>query len=88
MAAEADNPKTGIIAWVTTLSLILIFVVFVVLQGLFQIWEVRHDKRTGTGNLDSPLVAYKKEQELKLVSLEAAKKTTLEPADITTKATG
>lgn len=80
MAAEADNPKTGIIAWVTTLSLILIFVVFVVLQGLFQIWELRHDKRKGTGNLESPVAAYKREQDLKLGSLDAAKKTTLDDA--------
>ena len=80
MAAEADNPKTGIIAWVTTISLILIFVAFVSLQGLFQIWELRHDHRKGTGHIDSPLTAYKKEQELKLGSLDTAKKTTLEDA--------
>jgi len=80
MAAEADNPKTGTIAWVTALSLILIFVVFVVLQGLFQIWEQRHANRVGTGNLESPIAAYKKEQDLKLGSLDAAKKATLDDA--------
>jgi hypothetical protein len=80
MAAEADNPQTGTIAWVTAIALILIFVVFVVLQGLFDIWEVRHDKRVGTGNLESPIAAYKKEQDLKLGSLDAAKKATLEDA--------
>jgi hypothetical protein len=80
MAAEADNPKTGTIAWITAISLILIFVSFVVLQGLFEIWEVRHDQRTGTGNLESPIQAYNKEQALKMGSIDAAKKTTLEDA--------
>ena len=80
MAAEADNPKTGMIAWVTAISLVLIFVVVVVLQGLFQMWELRHDARAGTGNLETPLTTYKKEQELKLGDLNAAKQTTLEGA--------
>ena len=80
MASEADNPKTGIIAWVTAISLILIFVAFVSLQGLFNLWELRHDKRSGTGNLDTPLSSYKMEQVARLAAIEDAKKATLEDA--------
>lgn len=80
MAAEADNPKTGMIAWVTAIALILIFVCFVVLQGLFQMWDLRHEKRSGLGNLETPLAAYKREQELKVGDISSAKKTTLEDA--------
>ena len=80
MASEADNPKTGIIAWVTTISLILIFVAFVSLQGLFNLWELRHDKRSGTGNIETPLSSYKAEQVAKLTTIEDAKKATLEDA--------
>ncbi|HMP17511.1 MAG TPA: hypothetical protein PKD72_10840, partial [Gemmatales bacterium] len=42
--------------------------------------EVRHEQRTGTGNLESPLAAYNREQVLKLNDLEAAMKQTLEDA--------
>jgi len=80
MASEADNPKTGIIAWVTAISLILIFVAFVSLQGLFSLWELRHDKRSGLGNVETPISSYKKEQSDKLISLEEAKKATLADA--------
>src|SRR5262245_5270083 len=80
MAAERDYPNTGMIAWVTAVSLILIFVSFVSLQGLFSLWEVRHDKRTGVGNIETPLSSYKKEQVAKLGGIDAAKKTTLEDA--------
>lgn len=77
MAAEPDMPKTGMIAWVTAVSLVMIFVAFVSLQGLFSLWEVRHDKRTGTGNLETPLTSYKKEQEAKLNGISSAMDTTL-----------
>lgn len=80
MASEADLPKTGMIAWVTTLSLILIFVAFVSLQGLFNLWEVRHDNRTGVGTVETPLTSYKSEQVAKLATLEDAKKATLADA--------
>ena len=80
MAAEVDSPKTGLIAWITALSLILIFVAFVSLQGLFTLWELRHDKRTGTGNLETPLTSYKKEQVAKLDGLQAAITSTLKDA--------
>ena len=80
MASEADSPKTGLIAWVTALSLIMIFVAFVSLQGLFNLWEVRHDKRTGTGNLETPLSSYKSEQVAKLTTIDDAKKATLTDA--------
>ena len=80
MASEPDSPKTGIIAWVTAISLILIFVAFVSLQGLFSLWKLRHDKRTGTGNVETPLSSYKKEQVARLNTLENAKKATLEDA--------
>lgn len=80
MAAEADNPKTGLIAWVTAISLILILVVFIVLQGLFYMWEARHRNKTGEGALESPLSQYRKEQELKLNTIDDAKKQTLADA--------
>lgn len=80
MAAEPDSPKTGIIAWVTAISLVLIFVAFVALQGLFNLWEIRHDKRTGTGSVETQLELYKKEQVARLTSIDAAKKTTLDDA--------
>lgn len=80
MASEADMPKTGMIAWVTTLSLILIFVAFVSLQGLFNLWEVRHDKRTGIGTVETPLTSYKSEQVAKLTTIDKAKEETLKDA--------
>jgi hypothetical protein len=80
MAAELDSPKTGLIAWITALSLILLFVAFVSLQGLFNLWELRHDQRAGLGTLETPLTAYKKEQFAKLDKLDAAKGSTLKDA--------
>jgi hypothetical protein len=80
MASEPDSPKAGLIAWVTALSLVLIFVAFVSLQGLFNMWELRHDKRKGIGNIETPLSEYKREQEVKLVSLKDATTKTLEDA--------
>ncbi|MBL8821563.1 MAG: hypothetical protein JNJ77_03175 [Planctomycetia bacterium] len=80
MAAEADNPKTGLIAWVTAISLILILVVFIVLQGLYFMWEARHRNKTGEGALETPLMQYRKEQELKMNSIEQAMQQTLADA--------
>jgi len=80
MAAEVDSPKTGLIAWITALSLILLFVAFVSLQGLFNLWELRHDQRSGLGTLETPLSSYKKEQIAKLDKLDAAKDSTLKDA--------
>jgi len=80
MAAEADNPKTGLIAWVTAISLILILVVLIVLQGLFYMWDARHRNKTGEGALESPLTQYRKEQELKMQNIAQAEKQTLADA--------
>lgn len=80
MAAEPDSPKTGMIAWVTAISLVMIFVTFVALQGLFNMWEIRHDKRTGLGNIETPLTQYQKEQDSKLTGLDAAVDATLADA--------
>jgi flagellar basal body-associated protein FliL len=80
MAAEADNPKTGLIAWVTAISLILILVVFIVLQGLFFLWDARHRSKMSEGSLASPLTQYRQEQELKLNTIQDAKKQTLADA--------
>ena len=80
MAAEVDSPKTGLIAWITALSLILLFVAFVSLQGLFTLWELRHDRRTGTGTIETPLTSYKKEQVANLDGLSGAITSTLKDA--------
>lgn len=80
MASEPDNPKTGMIAWVTAISLVLIFVAFVSLQGLFSLWELRHEKRTGMGRIETQLTEYRKEQWAKLENIDDAMKKTLSDA--------
>lgn len=68
------------IAWVTAISLVLVFVAFVSLQGLFSLWELRHDKRSGTGSIETPLTLYQKEQDSKLGSIDSAMEVTLADA--------
>ncbi len=69
MAAEPDLPKTGTIAYVTILSLILILVSFLALQPLYFIWEARYENKLGEGRMPSDLAVYRAEQNEKLKDL-------------------
>lgn len=73
MAAEPNRPKTGMIAFITALSVILIIISIAVLEGLFSIWQGRAQEKAAASDLPSQLEMYRKEQETRLTDIAAFK---------------
>jgi hypothetical protein len=80
MAAEPNSPKTGMITFVTVLSLILLLISVLVLEGLFGVWQTRAQNRAGEGNLPSQVDVYKKEQVDRLSDIEKFKSSVIQDA--------
>src|SRR5215208_8269138 len=80
MAAEPNRPKTGMITFVTVLSLILLLISVLVIEGLFYVWQGRAQERVGEGNLPGQLDSYKKEQVARLTDIEKFKSSVIQDA--------
>jgi hypothetical protein len=80
MAAEPNRPKTGMILFVTALSLILLLVSVLVIEGLFYVWQTRAQEKAGEGNLPSQVDVYKKEQVARLTDIDQFKASVIQDA--------
>src|SRR5436190_23986146 len=80
MATETNTPKTGTIAFVTAMSLILLTLSVAVLEGLFSIWQARAEEKASTSDLPTELDVYKKQQASRLTDIDAFKKTVIADA--------
>jgi len=80
MAAEPNRPKTGTIAFVTALSVILVLISVMVIEGLFYIWHGRAQEKAGSGDLTSQLAMYTREQQSRLTDIDSFKQKVLAEA--------